>query len=88
MTPPVLVDLTSDGVEDIVIPMFNSSLLAIDGLTFKTLWNHTFPMSESYRYPSDLSLCVRKPTICVPTRSDTNWAGRPQKMTRGWKFWV
>ena len=50
MTPPVLVDLTSDGVEDIVIPMFNSSLLAIDGLTFKIIWNHTFAMSESYKY--------------------------------------
>lgn len=49
MTPPALVDLTADGVEDIVIPMFNSSVLAIDGLTFKILWNYTFPMSESYK---------------------------------------
>ena len=23
-----------------------------------------------------------------PTRSDTNWAVQPQKMTRGLKFWI
>ena len=49
MTPPVLIDLTSDGIEDIVLPMFNSSVLAIDGFTFKVLWNHTFPGAESYK---------------------------------------
>ena len=35
-----------------------------------------------------LSLCVRKPTICVPTRSNTNRAVQSQKMARGWKFWI
>ena len=35
-----------------------------------------------------LSLCVRKPTIWVPTRSDTNRAVQSQKMVRGWKFWT
>ena len=35
-----------------------------------------------------LSLCVRKPTIWVPTRSDTNRAVQSQKMARGWKFWI
>ena len=33
-----------------------------------------------------LSLCVRKPTIWVPTRSHTNRAVQSQKMVRGWKF--
>ena len=33
-----------------------------------------------------LSLCVRKPTVWVPTRSDTNRAVQSQKMVRGWKF--
>jgi len=43
-------DLTHDGVEDIVMAMFNSSVIAIDGATYQYLWNTTFPLSESYRY--------------------------------------
>ena len=35
-----------------------------------------------------MSLCVRKPTIWVPTRSDTNRPVQSQKMVRGWKFWI
>ena len=35
-----------------------------------------------------MSLCVRKPTIWVPTRSDTNQAVQSQKMVRGLKFWT
>ena len=35
-----------------------------------------------------LSLCVRKPTIWVLTRSDTNLAVQLLKMVRGWKFWI
>ena len=33
-----------------------------------------------------MSLCARKPTIWVPTRSDTNWAVQSPKMARGLKF--
>ena len=36
----------------------------------------------------ELSLCMIKPTIWVPTRSDTNRAVQSQKMVRGWKFWI
>ena len=35
-----------------------------------------------------MSLCVRKPTIWVPTRSDTNQAVQSQKMARGLKFCI
>ena len=35
-----------------------------------------------------MSLCVRKPTIWVPTRSDTNRTVQSQKMVRDWKFWI
>ena len=35
-----------------------------------------------------MSLCVRKPTIWVHTRSDTNQAVQSQKKVRGWKFWI
>ncbi|XP_060079842.1 uncharacterized protein LOC132559243 [Ylistrum balloti] len=52
MTPPVLLDLTGDGVDDIVMAMFNSSVLAIDGATYSVLWNRTFPWSESYNTPA------------------------------------
>ncbi|XP_059161423.1 uncharacterized protein LOC131944658 isoform X2 [Physella acuta] len=52
MTPPSLVDITQDGVEDIIIPMFNSTLLAIDGRTYLPVWSVIFPMSESYSTPA------------------------------------
>ena len=35
-----------------------------------------------------MSLCMRKLTIWVPTRSDTNRPVQSQKMARGWKFWI
>ena len=35
-----------------------------------------------------MSLCMRKPTIWVRTRSDTNWALQSQKMARSLKFWI
>lgn len=50
MTPPVLVDITGDGVRDVVMAMFNSSVIAFDGLTFTKLWEYQQPSSESYRY--------------------------------------
>ena len=31
---------------------------------------------------------MRKPTIWILTRSDTNQAVQPLKMARGWKFWI
>ena len=31
---------------------------------------------------------MRKPTIWVPTRYDTNRAVQSQKMVTGWKFWI
>jgi len=49
MTPPVLVDVNNDDIEDIIIPLYNSTLFAFDGRTFKQLWNRTFPSSETYR---------------------------------------
>lgn len=56
MTPPVLVDITDDGVLDIVMAMFNSSVIAFDGLTFSKLWEYNQPLSESYRYIFSLFL--------------------------------
>ena len=37
---------------------------------------------------SDMSLCVRKPTIWVSTRSDTNRLVQSQKQARILTFWI
>ncbi|CAH1796048.1 unnamed protein product, partial [Owenia fusiformis] len=52
MTPPVLIDMTKDGVEDIVMSAFNSTVFLADGLTHKIIWNFTYPGSESYSTPA------------------------------------
>ncbi|UJR36933.1 hypothetical protein I4U23_029645 [Adineta vaga] len=52
MTPPVLIDVNNDDIEDIIIPLYNSTLFAFDGKTFKQLWNRTFPSSETYSSPA------------------------------------
>ena len=54
MTPPVLIDVNHDNIEDIIIPLYNSTLYAFDGRTFQQLWNRTFPSSETYRFYSTL----------------------------------
>jgi hypothetical protein len=53
MTPPVLIDVNNDEIEDIIIPLYNSTLFAFDGKTFQQLWNRTFPSSETYRCEND-----------------------------------
>lgn len=50
MTPPVLIDLTADGVVDIVFATYNSTVLAFCGETYRELWNFTYPFSETYAY--------------------------------------
>ncbi|EDW59612.1 uncharacterized protein [Drosophila virilis] len=46
MVPAVLSDLNGDGISDIVVAAFNSSVYAYDGHTYGMLWNYTFPASE------------------------------------------
>ncbi|XP_067007692.2 uncharacterized protein [Anabrus simplex] len=52
MSPPALADINQDGIEDIVVATFNSSVLAFDGHTFQLLWNFTFPNSETFSVPT------------------------------------
>lgn len=52
MVPPVLVDLTGDSIPDIIIAMFNSSVIALDGSNFTEIWRHTIPNSETYSTPA------------------------------------
>jgi hypothetical protein len=52
MVPPVLVDITSDGTVDIVMALYNSSVIAIDGRTFQEIWRYTTTGSETYSTPA------------------------------------
>jgi len=45
MTPPILADVTEDGVSHIVLPVFNPSVIVIDGFDFHLFWNSTLPQS-------------------------------------------
>lgn len=53
MTPPVLVDLNKDGTVDIVSSMYNATVAAFDGETYKMIWSYAFPNSETYSYVSN-----------------------------------
>ncbi|TRY71775.1 hypothetical protein TCAL_12171 [Tigriopus californicus] len=48
LTPAALADINQDGIEDIIVPTFNSHVIAFDGSTFKPIWNTSFSGSESY----------------------------------------
>ena len=43
LTQPLLIDITGDGITDIVASMYNSTIVAIDGKTFNQLWNYSIP---------------------------------------------
>ncbi|XP_015584777.1 uncharacterized protein LOC107262760 isoform X2 [Cephus cinctus] len=48
---PVLADITSDGTEDIIAAMLNSTIIAYNGITFEQIWNYTVPNSEVISVP-------------------------------------
>ncbi len=41
-------DINLDGIEDIILSSYNERVVALDGRTFKQLWNTTFKKAESY----------------------------------------
>ena len=49
-------------------------------------WAFFRNVSGFNEYQQHMSPGVRKPTIWILTRSDTNQAVQPLKMARGWKF--
>lgn len=51
LLPPILVDVTLDGIEDIVTTMFDSTIIIYNGLTFEPVWNYTIPNSEVISIP-------------------------------------
>lgn len=46
--PPVWVDITGDGVHDIVANAVEGKLIAFDGKTYKPLWSVKMPNTEAY----------------------------------------
>lgn len=46
-----MVDINSDGTEDIVVATYRSTVLAFDGLTFNEIWNYTVPNSVIISIP-------------------------------------
>ena len=48
--PPVIVDMTLDGVEDLVVSMYDGGTLVMDGKDLATVvWETSYPGTESYR---------------------------------------
>ena len=46
--PPVLADITKDGVADIIANAVEGKLLAFDGSTYKPIWSVKVPETEAY----------------------------------------
>lgn len=72
MSPPVLADLNQDGSEDVVAAMFNSVVIAFNGLTLQPLWNVSFPGSETFRWD-----CIVKHLRIWSSRK---WTSRRQSL--------
>ncbi|KAF5299712.1 hypothetical protein FQA39_LY11507 [Lamprigera yunnana] len=52
LSPAVLVDITGDRIPDIICTMFNTTAIAIDGETYKEIWNYTVPSSQTLGIPT------------------------------------
>ena len=47
LSPALLVDVTGDGLEDIVVASINANVMAFDGSNYKCIWNKTLANFES-----------------------------------------
>ena len=52
MVPPVLADVTNDGIKDILILSFDGEILMLNGLNFELIWKIKFQCHETYTTPS------------------------------------
>lgn len=52
LTQSILVDITGDGEDDIIVALYNSTVIAVDGLTLQQIWNHSVPNSETLFIPT------------------------------------
>ena len=49
MTPPVCIDITGDGVGDLLMSAYEGLITLYDGETLEQIWSTSFPNMESYR---------------------------------------
>ena len=47
--PPVIIDMNSDNVQDLIIQSFGGHVLCLDGVDGRVLWDRHIPDSESYK---------------------------------------
>ena len=47
--PPVIIDMNSDNMQDLIIQSFGGHVLCLDGIDGKVLWDRHIPGSESYK---------------------------------------
>ncbi|XP_030750099.1 uncharacterized protein LOC115877888 [Sitophilus oryzae] len=52
LTQAVLVDISGDGVPDIISSMYNSTVVAIDGKTLVQIWNYSIPDAVTSMIPT------------------------------------
>ena len=58
MTPPVCIDVTGDGVGDLLMSAYEGLITLYDGETLDQIWSTPFPNMESYRYVTYVSIHV------------------------------
>ena len=49
IVPPVIIDMNSDNVQDLIIQSFGGHVLCLDGVDGRVLWDRYIPGSESYK---------------------------------------
>ena len=52
VSSPVLVDITNDGIKDVVINVADGQMLAINGKNDSSMWQTKFPGTEAYTMPA------------------------------------
>lgn len=63
--PPVIVDMTLDGVDDLVVSTYDGGTMVLDGRDLATVvWETSYPDTESYRYVClfDIGLVLTYPS--------------------------
>ncbi len=50
LSPPVCVDVTNDGVKDLLLNAFDGNVTMYNGENMSVIWRARFPGYESYRY--------------------------------------
>lgn len=51
LSPPILIDLNKDHIKDIVVSLFNSTVVAFHGRTFVELWHTKFGQDTEFYVP-------------------------------------